>query len=138
VDKIAPFAEGRIFSGTQGHDDGLVDEIGGLQAAITKARELAKLPADADVEAVGGAHGIWAALGVASHEKPSGGGSVSSPQAGIPLVDVKGMSVASPGEVVERSLGRLSPSIAQYATGLVPLIEGEKTLALVPFAFVVR
>src|SRR4029077_2616645 len=52
VDKVQPYAEGRIWSGTQGKERGLVDELGGLGAAIAKARELAKLPADAQVETV--------------------------------------------------------------------------------------
>ena len=58
VDKVAPYAEGRIWSGSQGKERGLVDELGGLGAAIAKARELAKLPADAEVEAVGGPPGM--------------------------------------------------------------------------------
>ena len=38
TDKIAPSAEGRIFSGMEGKARGLVDELGGLGAAIARAR----------------------------------------------------------------------------------------------------
>ena len=35
---------GRVWTGEQAHAQGLVDELGGLQAALAKVRELAKLP----------------------------------------------------------------------------------------------
>jgi protease-4 len=43
VDKIA---QGRVWTGERARKLGLVDEMGGLHAAITRARELAKIPAD--------------------------------------------------------------------------------------------
>ncbi|MBN1964859.1 MAG: S49 family peptidase [Anaerolineae bacterium] len=45
---------GRVWTGTQALAHGLVDELGGLEAAVAKARELAGLPADAPVEIVTG------------------------------------------------------------------------------------
>ena len=44
VDEIAA---GRVWTGAQALQNGLVDEIGNLRTAIDKARELAKLPAEA-------------------------------------------------------------------------------------------
>lgn len=44
---IDAVAQGRVWSGAQARDHGLVDELGGLDAAIAHVRELAKLPADA-------------------------------------------------------------------------------------------
>jgi len=127
VDKIAPFAEGRIFSGSQGREHGLIDEIGGLSAAITKARELAKLPADAEVEAVGAPRGIWAALGgVASREAP-----LSESAARLAAAEL-------PTEALEQAFGRLAPEVSRFAMALMPLAEGERALTVVPFAFVVR
>jgi protease IV len=38
---------GRVWTGVQAKELGLVDELGGLQAAVRKARELADLPKDA-------------------------------------------------------------------------------------------
>ena len=44
VDEIAA---GRVWTGAQALHNGLIDEIGNLRTAIDKARELAKLPAEA-------------------------------------------------------------------------------------------
>lgn len=43
-------ADGRILSGRQARDAGLVDSLGSFSQAIACARKLAKLPADAPVE----------------------------------------------------------------------------------------
>jgi len=44
VDQVEPVAQGRVWTGDQALDGrGLVDEIGDLQVALAKARELAKL-----------------------------------------------------------------------------------------------
>ncbi|MEP7291717.1 MAG: signal peptide peptidase SppA [Chloroflexota bacterium] len=40
---------GRVWTGEQALEHGLVDQLGDLQAALAKARELGKLPADAPV-----------------------------------------------------------------------------------------
>ena len=38
-------AQGRVWTGTQAKERGLVDELGGIDLAITRARELAKVDA---------------------------------------------------------------------------------------------
>lgn len=43
---------GRVWTGVQAHENGLVDELGGLRAAVRRAKELAGLDVDADVELV--------------------------------------------------------------------------------------
>jgi protease IV len=43
---------GRVWTGVQAHENGLVDQLGGLEEAITKARELAKVDADTPVRFV--------------------------------------------------------------------------------------
>jgi protease-4 len=43
VDKIA---QGRVWTGERARQLGLVDELGGLHTAITRARELARIPAE--------------------------------------------------------------------------------------------
>ena len=45
---------GRVWTGMQALDHGLVDQLGDVRAAIQKARELAKLPNDAPVALVAG------------------------------------------------------------------------------------
>ena len=46
---VASVAEGRVWMGSQAHDLGLVDEIGGADEALAKARALANLPEDTEL-----------------------------------------------------------------------------------------
>ncbi len=50
VEQILPIAQGRVWTGAKALELGLVDEIGGLDAAIAEARKLAKLDADSGLE----------------------------------------------------------------------------------------
>jgi protease IV len=45
--EVDAVAGGRVWTGLQARERGLVDELGGLQTALKKARELADLPKDA-------------------------------------------------------------------------------------------
>jgi protease-4 len=47
--RVREIARGRVWTGAQALDLGLVDQLGGLTEAITKARELANIPADRSV-----------------------------------------------------------------------------------------
>jgi protease-4 len=49
---IDSIAQGRVWTGTQAKERGLVDEIGGLERAVEVAKELAKIPADKGVRRV--------------------------------------------------------------------------------------
>ena len=49
MDKIA---KGRVWTGTQAKNLGLVDEIGGLSRAMELAKELARIPAAEEVRLV--------------------------------------------------------------------------------------
>ena len=49
VAEIEPLARGRVWTGRDAYDRGLVDQLGGLREAVTTARRLADLPADAPV-----------------------------------------------------------------------------------------
>jgi protease-4 len=48
--EIEPIAQGRVWTGTQAKQLGLVDELGGLDAALADARALGKVDAAAEVE----------------------------------------------------------------------------------------
>lgn len=48
-ESVDAIAGGRVWTGAQAKEHGLVDELGGLKEAVAKARELAKLPEDAPV-----------------------------------------------------------------------------------------
>lgn len=48
-EKLRQYADGRVFSGRQAKELGLVDKLGNIQDAIKEARQLGKLPEDAPV-----------------------------------------------------------------------------------------
>ena len=50
--QVRKIAEGRIYTGRQAIDLGLVDELGGLEAAIESARTLANIPPSAELKVV--------------------------------------------------------------------------------------
>jgi protease-4 len=49
TERIDPFAQGRVWTGRQARERGLVDELGGLDTAIKLARQHAKLDARREV-----------------------------------------------------------------------------------------
>jgi protease IV len=51
-EKIDAIAQGRVWTGRQAKQLGLIDELGGLERAIALAKERAKIPQDAGVEIV--------------------------------------------------------------------------------------
>jgi protease-4 len=53
VEAVDAIARGRVWTGADALERGLVDELGGLRAAITRAKVLAGLEPDADVRVVG-------------------------------------------------------------------------------------
>ncbi|MBK6459413.1 MAG: S49 family peptidase [Myxococcales bacterium] len=118
-DKIAPHAEGRIFSGREGKRLGLVDELGGLRAAVVKARQLAKLPDDARVSVVGGRPTFLDSL------EPGGAEESAAVRraAGLDPLTL---------------FGRVAPEATPFVTSLLPLAERERVLVATPFALWIR
>jgi protease IV len=51
-ERIDAIAQGRVWTGAQAKQIGLVDSLGGLDAAVAIAKQRAKIPADEDVELV--------------------------------------------------------------------------------------
>jgi protease-4 len=51
-EKIDALAQGRVWTGRQAKENGLVDQLGGLDRAISVAKQRAKIAADAEVEVV--------------------------------------------------------------------------------------
>ncbi|MEP6903856.1 MAG: signal peptide peptidase SppA [Actinomycetota bacterium] len=49
---VNTLGQGRVWTGTQAKQNGLIDEFGGLEKAIEVAKQLANLPADKDVRRV--------------------------------------------------------------------------------------
>jgi len=52
TDRIDAVAQGRVWTGAQAKDRGLVDVLGGLDTAVSIAKERAHIPADEEVELV--------------------------------------------------------------------------------------
>jgi protease-4 len=117
-EKVAESAEGRIFSGREGKARGLVDEIGGLEDAIAKARELAKLPDTARVAAIAPKPQFIEAL---------------DPQ-GAAEEKVRAATHATPYDVLDR----VAPDLVPFVASVAPLAEGERAVVALPFALVVR
>lgn len=51
-EEVNRLGQGRVWTGTQAKQNGLIDEFGGLEKAIEIAKELAGLPADKDIRRV--------------------------------------------------------------------------------------
>ncbi len=52
AEEVNTLGQGRVWTGTQAKGNGLLDEFGGLEKAISIAKELANLPADKEVKRV--------------------------------------------------------------------------------------
>jgi ClpP class serine protease len=51
-DEVRKIAEGRIYTGRQAKEIGLIDRLGGLKDAIAAARDFANIPASAEIKIV--------------------------------------------------------------------------------------
>jgi protease-4 len=122
VEQVAQVAEGRIWSGAQGLDNKLVDVLGGLDAALARARELAELEADAPVVVEGAGETLLDLLSLDEHASED---------------DVRAalqrLRAEPPG-----ILSSLSPQLRPFGAMLQPLLQGERVLAVVPQAISVQ
>jgi protease-4 len=109
VARVREIARGRVWTGAQGKELGLVDQLGGLTEAIGKARELAKIPdnqsvrfkrypkAESPWEALSSAFGVSSE---AAHALIAIGGVMSDPQAQAVIRTVEADRMRSRGAVV--------------------------------------
>lgn len=121
-DAVASSAEGRVFAGIEAKQRGLVDELGGVDRAIALARELAKLPSDASVTVVSEGGGLldWFDGGDETEAR------------------LKASAAREVATLASSSLGDLAPELAGFIGSAAPLATGERALAALPFAVVVR
>ena len=49
LERVKEIAKGRVWTGTQAKEIGLVDELGGIMKAIEVAKEMAEIDADAKI-----------------------------------------------------------------------------------------
>jgi protease-4 len=112
-ERIDAVAQGRVWTGQQAREVGLVDQLGGLEAAVAVAKQRARIPADEDVELVvyRPRRTFYEALA-----EQLGGGSASG-ALGVLL-----------GRPEARALAALAAPVRVFRRG--------EPLALMPFAFV--
>jgi protease-4 len=113
VERVAASAEGRIFSGHDALDRGLVDAMGGLREAIDRAKKMAGLPANARVGIAGESTG-W----------------IQS------LVDDEGSDSRTPWSKLK--LPQVAADMMPFLTSVLPLAKREDVLCALPFALTVR
>ncbi len=114
-------AEGRIWTGAQGKERQLVDELGGLMRAIEVARELGKVDARQPVVVEGGAESLLDSL----------------------TLD-EGATSEEVEAALRRQVTRLTPlasmptELVRWADAVRPLAEGERVVAVSPYTFLLR
>jgi protease IV len=108
-DKVQPLAQGRVWTGTKAKELGLVDEIGGLDAAIAEARKLAKLDDATALEVYPPSPTLRDVL--------AGWGQVHAPF---------GLGTSAPGAILAE-LAAFDPQIASAATRLLDLVAAFRT-----------
>jgi protease IV len=115
-EKVEDIAQGRIWSGKQGLERGLVDQLGGVTDAIRHARKLADLPSDAPVTVEGGQDSLLEMLLV--------GEDANEEQVKQALAAYQARSLV---------IRELPPALRRYASALGPLVSGERVVAALPF-----
>lgn len=121
-DQVASLAEGRIYTGQQGKELGLVDELGGLLQALDWARQRAGLDAQSPVTVEGPGEGLLSALGLDA-------------QASLPeftaAVEHQRRRLWSP-------MANVPQPFAAHLAGLTPLLANERVLFLAPLVAELR
>jgi protease-4 len=115
-EKVEEIAQGRIWSGQQGLDRGLVDQLGGVTDAIRQALKMAGLPSDAPVTVEGDQESLLEMLFV--------GEDADSEQVRQALAAYQARTML---------IRTLPPSLRAYASALGPLATGERFVAALPF-----
>jgi protease-4 len=121
-EQLKKSAEGRIFSGAQSKERGLVDELGGLERAIALGRELAKLDAEAPVVIEGASESLLELLMLDEEA------SEADVSAAFNRVQARRGFAA---ELVPRPL-------VPFAGTMSALLQGERVLTALPFGLIVR
>jgi protease IV len=135
--KVREVAEGRIWSGAQGLERGLVDEFGGLSRAVVIAKELAKLPSDAPVTVEGPTGGLLELLGLGENaDESSVRSALAQLQAAQPAASQVALAAWARAGMAESALAMAaSKGVSTQLQSLAPLLGGERVLAVMPFTF---
>ncbi len=123
AERVQSFAEGRVFAGREAKERGMIDEFGGLGAAIALARTEAKLAADAPARLAGDEPGLLDVFGL--DDDPSG-----RSEAAV-LAELAAREAASEG-------GAAFEDVTPFVRSLAPLLRPERALVAMPFALLIR
>ena len=123
VEQVRASAEGHIWSGDQGRERGLVDEIGGLSEALAAARKAAHLEADAPVTVEGGKDSLLDSL------------LVSDDASDADAVAAFNRLSAAPAS---RLLSEVPVELRTFVSGFAPLAEREHVTAALPYGLLIR
>ena len=115
---LEPAAEGRIFGGATAKDRRLVDEIGGLDAAILHALDLAKLGPEGAVH-VRMEASPWLEL-------------FQGDESAARAAEARAHAELDP---IARTIRGLGPETARFVESLEPLARGESAVVALPYAF---
>lgn len=119
---VRAVAEGRIWSGAQGHDLHLVDDLGGLGKSLDLARRLAGVASDIPVQIEGVAESVVESLLLGADTDEA------SVRAALERA-------AERRHVVLDSVTR---PLRPFVSAVAPLLDGESVVAAMPVAIVVR
>lgn len=122
-DKVLPNAEGRIWSGPQGLERGLVDKLGGLLEAIADARKAGGVDATTPVTVEGASESLLDMLSLGDGDKDE-----SHIAAAVARYEARPVL----------SLEGLPEELRPFAAALGPLFRGESVVAALPYALTVR
>lgn len=119
-DLVRQHAEGRIWSGAQGKERNLVDDIGGLAKALDLARKLGGLERDTPVSVEGSREGLLEMLFL--------GEDASESQIRAAIARLEG----------DRALlAHVPKRLRAHAASLMPLLSGERVVVALPIALAV-
>jgi protease-4 len=121
-EKVAGFAEGKIFAAREGLDLGMVDELGGLQDAMAYALRAGGLEPGDPVRLIDEGSGLEKMLQLEEDEDV---GAAAGP--------------AARRWVLRPLFASAAPEdLLPYAEAWAPWLQGERTLVAVPFAILIR
>jgi len=123
VEKVRVSAEGHIWSGDQGRERGLVDEIGGLSEAIAAARQAAHLAADTPVSVEGGRDGLLDSLLVSEDASDA---------------DVSAAFDRLSAAPATRLLSQVPEELRSFVSGAAALSEREHVAVALPYGLLIH
>ena len=123
VEKVRASAEGHIWSGDQGLERGLIDELGGLSEAIAAARKAASLDADAPVSVEGARESLLDSLLISDDASDADAARALQRLSNAPSTHL---------------LAQLPAELRPVLSGFAPLAEHEHVTATLPYGLFIH